>query len=203
MAKTKASKNKIIIAVVVLILVALGLFLVLGKKGTNPLSSKDNTFTSIQDALSKSISLECEFTDESGRMTKSYVKNGAIRADITASNADESGSVILKDKKMYFWNAQGGFMMEVPDVKTDEAGNDTTEDGASQGTDVLKAMEEFKDHCKPAVVSDSLFTPPADVTFTDMSKLIPTGATQTGGEAPQMTQEEINKYMQQYQNPAQ
>ncbi len=202
MAKNKSSKNKIIIAAAAVILLGIVAFFLLSRNKMVNLSpsGSDNAFTSIQDALSKSISLECEFTDESGRITKSYIKNGAVRADFTSQNAEESGSVIMKDKKMYFWNSKGGYTMELPDdVKTDT----TTGETESQGSDILKAMEEFKDKCKPAVVSDSLFTPPTDVTFTDMSKLIPTGASQNGSQTPQMSQEEIQKYMQQYQDTAQ
>lgn len=206
MAKNKNSKNKIIIVVVILILLAVAAFFFLNKNkmaGPN-LAGSNNAITSIQDALTKSISLQCEFTDEGGRKTKSYIKNGAVRADITSGNADESGSTIIKDKTVYFWNSKGGFMMTMPDVKTDDTvkseGSGSEE---SQGADVIKAMEQFKDSCKTAVVSDSLFIPPSDIKFTDMSKMMPTGTTQTGGQAPQMNQEQINQYMQQYQNPSQ
>lgn len=120
--------SKIIIAVVALILIlGVGGFLLVGKskaptqsqttsaQPTQP--TQNNIFTSIKDALSKSISLQCSFTDETGRKITSYIKNGAVRADIVATDPKQSGSVIVaKDKKVYFWNGKQGFVMVMPSV---------------------------------------------------------------------------------------
>lgn len=198
----KAKKSPIIpIIIVIAVLMVLGIagYLLMNKGGVSTMGMKKEggAFSSIKDALSKSVSLECEF-EENGTKTKSYIKNGAIRADMTSANAAESGSMIMKNKKMYFWNQEGGFMMEVPDYKAEDVTDDTSDDGKpNQGGDLLKAMEEYKDKCKASVVSDSLFTPPADVTFTDMSKMMPSGIPQTDANG-QMNEEQVQKYMQQF-----
>ncbi len=184
---------KIVIAVVLVLLLAgaVGVYLMGGKdKMTKDgVMQEGNAFTSIRDALSKSISLECELTDSEGRTTKAYIKNGAIRADMTDPDPNNSGSVIMKDKKIHIWNGKEGFTMELPDDPNamGESGSETT-----QGDQILNDLENYKDSCKPAIVSDSLFTPPTDVTFSDTSKLI------NGGE--NMNEDDIKKMIEQYSN---
>ncbi|QQR64081.1 hypothetical protein IPH70_00920 [Candidatus Roizmanbacteria bacterium] len=174
--------KKVLAVVVVLLLLAAGYFL-MNKSGSNGGSLVTGTqtqpgklsFTSIQDALSRSLSLECTFTDDNGRQTKTYMKAGAVRTDFTGSKAEESGSMILKDKKMYSWNdtTKQGFMMQVPDLKITPTQNSKT--GAGKGTnpsDALAMIEKYKSSCKPGTVADSLFTPPAEIKFTDYSNMM-------------------------------
>lgn len=173
-------QKQIVIIVVVLLLLGVGGFL-LTQKSSNPAlnSNSNNTgsnpFTSIQDALSKSLSLECTFTDDKGRQTKTYIKAGAVRTDFTGATPEESGSMVLKDKKMYSWSngTKEGFMMEVPDVKiTPSQTTTTTSDKTANPADALAMIEKYKDSCKPGTVSDSLFTPPSDIKFTDYSSMM-------------------------------
>lgn len=180
---------KIIIAVVLVLLLAgaVAVYLMGGKDkmSKDGVMQEGNAFTSIRDALSKSISLECELTDSEGRNTKAYIKNGAVRADMTDPDPNNSGSVIMKDKKIYIWNGKEGFMMELPDEPNamSESGSETT-----QGDQILDDLENYKDNCKPAIVSDSLFTPPADVTFSDMQKMM----------EGQMSEDEMKELMEKY-----
>lgn len=186
---------KILIGIVAVLIVGVGAFFLFGKGGMKDSSTNSSSaFTSIKDALSKSLSLECDFTDTDGRLSKVYIKNGAMRGDFTGATADESGSMIVKDKKMYFWNENEGYVMAMPD----EEGMDYDDSSmqANEGSDFLKEIEQYKDNCKPAVVSDSLFTPPSDVAFTDMSKMM--DSMQGVPQGSQMTEEEIQKMMQQY-----
>ncbi len=185
-----------LIIVAVLVLAGVGGYLVMGKKGANPLSSATNSFTSIKDALSKSISLECDYTDETGRKVKSWIKNGAVRADVASSNADESGSTIVKDKKMYFWNAKSAISLTLTDEAQKEVNSQANE--ITKDKEVVNEIEKYKSSCKPAVVSDSLFTPPSNVNFQDMSKLlqVPSGK---GNGVPQVNEQDIQKYIQQAQ----
>lgn len=149
-------------------------------------------FTSIKDALSKSLSLECSFVDERGMQTKVDIKNGAVRAEVTGKTQTESGSVIVKDKKMYFWNKQTGFMMELPDVDPKELAKGTDQ-GSLQAKSMMEAIEKYKDSCKPAVVADSVFTPPAEVKFQDLSKMMKFSSS---APVPSIDPKELQKYMQ-------
>lgn len=203
-------KTPIVIAVILLLLLLGGGYFFLTSKQTSPAtttnqptsgSADNNVFSSIKDALSKSVSLECNFTDEEGRQTKSFVKAGAVRADFTAKNPEESGSVIMKDKKMYFWNKKMGFMMDLSNAQNEAAklptGTQEQNKGFSNEDDVLATLEKYKQSCKPSVVADSLFTPPSDVNFTDYSKMMqpPTGTTQNPGT---MNEQQIKDLMQKY-----
>lgn len=175
------NRNLIIAVVVVIVLAAGGFFLVSNSKKTVAPSSTSgnvqaptsgNAITSIKDALSKSVSLECTYTDEKGTKTVARIKNGAVRADITSSNENESGSVIVKDKKMYFWNKTSVFMMDLSATEVTGTPQNGQSQGQNQEKDLMAGLEKYKDNCKPAVVSDSLFTPPSDVKFQDFSQML-------------------------------
>lgn len=162
---------------------------------TSAPTQNPSAFDSIKDALARSLSLECKFTDDAGRVTASFIKNGAIRSDITSSKASESGSVIIKDKKMYFWNKTSAITMEIPDV--------TVTPGATgnQAQDTLNSLEKYKQYCRAANVSDAIFTPPADVKFQDLSsmlKRVPSGKAVTSAD-----QKKIEEAIKQYTTPTQ
>ncbi len=190
----------VILGIVALLLVGGGAYYFMSNKSgglpsTTSTPSGQTTgsvFSSIKDALSKSLSLECSFTDTEGRQTKSYVKNGAVRADITAPKVEDSGSVIVKDKKIYFWNSKGGFMMEVPET-TPGAGQPSGTGSQAQAGNVLDTMEKYKSSCKPGVVADNLFIPPTTVQFQDFSKMMQPSAPPVGAAVPTI---DYSKYMQ-------
>ncbi|MBI2032852.1 MAG: hypothetical protein HYT10_00060 [Candidatus Levybacteria bacterium] len=208
------SKQGLIIGVVILLLLAgIGGYMFLGKNnpsGSSLQTASDKTtkqeskdaFTSIKDALSKSLSLQCDYTDETGRKTLAYVKSGAIRTDMTGKTSEESGSAIIKDNKMYFWNGKEGMMIEfnmsemmegiTPEAKKSPSSQEKPEN-------VLGDLEKFKKYCKPAVVSDSLFVPPTNVKFTDYSKLMKDATQQMQKNSGNtMDEEQIRKLQKQY-----
>ncbi len=186
--KMKLSPKVLVIAAALIIAVGAGAVFFMGKNpgGESVMQNGENAFTSIRDALSRSISLECEITDSQGRTTKAYIKNGAVRADMEAQNPEDSGSMIMKDKMIYAWNGTQGFTMQIPDEANAMGEYEGQEE--NQGEQLLDDLENYKDNCKPAVVSDSLFTPPSDVTFTDMSKMM----------EGTMNEEELKKMMETY-----
>lgn len=185
---TKSSQitPKIIVGVVVLILLLVGgyFFLMKGKSSMVGLKSTVNGIGSIKDALSGSVSMHCEYTDQ-GKVSKVEIKNGAVRVDYTGQTEQENGSIIVKGKKMYMWNGKQGYVYDVPDdqEKADDKGGSAQ---GSQKDDLIKSLEQYKDACKVSVVSDSLFTPPTDVTFTDVMKM--TNPANSGGSMPSQYQ---------------
>lgn len=188
-------QKKVIIAIIALALIGGGAFFFLQNK---PGSSQSTVVTSIKDALSKSVSLECTYTDGQGRESKSYIKNGAVRSDYKGKTAEETGSAIVTSKKMYMWtDNKEGFMMDIPEVTRAE-GEQSTPKALSQKDDVMADLEKYKESCKAAVVSDSLFTPPSDVKFTDYSQMMKQMPSAGSG----MSEEQVKQYMEQYdQNP--
>ena len=195
MAKSTSKGFPKVIAIIIIVLVASGAaaYFLLGKDKMASVMQSATPFTSIKDALTKSVSLECEYTDPEQRVSKVWIKNGAIRSDMTSPNADDNGSVIMKDKKMWMWNSQGAFMMTIPDVTPAEGESTPT----NQTDEILADLEEYKEDCKPAVVGDDKFTPPADIEFQDMSKMME-GMTVPQGGAEGYSEDEVKKMMEQY-----
>ena len=103
-----------------------------------------------------------------------YNKNGAVRVtSIGGTTENQSSDIIIKDKKMYMWDlkTKQGFVYDIPD---EEGGNNigTEVNEVSQSESYLNMIETYKDSCKVSTVEDSYFTPPTDVKFQDMSKLL-------------------------------
>lgn len=189
-------KNVIIAVVAVAVLGGGAFFFLQSQKSA---TQQNNVVTSIKDALSKSASLECTYTDEEGRQSKTFMKNGAVRSDFTGKTTEDTGSAIITAKKMYMWNAnKEGFMMDIPEV-TPSAESTTETDTNSQNAqkdEIMKDLEQYKESCKAAVVSDSLFTPPSDVKFTDYSQMMQ----QNPGAGSGISEEQMQQYQQYMEN---
>ncbi len=196
--------GKIIAAVVVLVILGVGGYLFMnqnktsqGTEGNSATTGNDgNVFTSIKDALSKSVSLKCEFEEE-GRKTTAYIKNGAIRSDVAGAKVEENASMIFKGDKFYVWteSPKQGFVMTVNPEDMDST-DENVETGDIKG--MMEAMEKYKDSCVPSLPSDSLFTPPTDVSFQDMSRMMEDLMAPTGG---QIDPEQMEELMKKYSNP--
>jgi len=167
----KNKKVLIIVAVVLLALVGGFIFLKSKSSDTGPTGSQSankSIFNSVKDALTQNLTISCEFTDETGTLVKSYIKNGAVRITSTGDTVAKSGEIIMKDKKMYIWDTatKEGF---VYDISREEGTTDTQK---SNSDSYLDMIDKYKDYCKVATVADSFFTPPADVKFQDMTKFL-------------------------------
>lgn len=189
----KRMKPGVVIAIIVglLIIGAGGAYLVMRHTNT-PMQSASKVaptssgmFSSIQDAIARSINLRCDYTYNDIH-TVAYIKNGEIRSDVTSStNPQANGSVIIKvkDKKIYYWNSQGGFVMDMPEMTVTP--NPTTGSTGSSASNTMSDLEKYKESCKSATVADSLFVLPANIAFKDMSQMIhamPTSAMPTGSQ---------------------
>lgn len=183
-------KNVIIIAIVVLILLGGSAAYFLSQNNT---PNEGNVVTSIKDTLSKSASMECNYTEEN-RVTKAYIKNGAVRIEFAGRTKEQSGNIIVVDKKIYAWSPDGkGYTIDVPDV-TPAPG----EQKMSQNDEIMQSLEKYKEYCKNATVSDSLFVPPADIKFEDYSQMMNQIAP-TIGAGSGMTEEQVKEAMEKYQ----
>ncbi|MCL4364575.1 hypothetical protein M1328_05055 [Patescibacteria group bacterium] len=176
--------------VIILVLLGVGGYFYLKSKGMVPkapiamtgTSSAGSVFTSIKDALSKSLSLKCTYKDEKGVETTTYLKNGAIRVVMTNTETNQPNNVIMKDKKMYMWDdaTKAGFVYAVTTPENvspvpTEAISGTAQPekstGDQQQESLLTQINKFKNACKPDVIADSMFAVPTDVKFQDMNAL--------------------------------
>lgn len=200
-------KKFIPVAVFIVLIIVVAYFMYASKNKSTPkqetATPSKNVFSSIQDALAKSLSLQCSYTDEQGRKTTAYIKAGAVRADIIGTDSKQqfnNSSVIVKDKKMYIWDVdkKQGMTMELKENQvTPEVTGAQQPTGEQNQPDVMGSLEKYKNDCKVAVVADSLFVVPTDVKFQDLSKMaVPTVVIPTGG---QVNQQDVQKMMQQYQ----
>lgn len=178
--------NKLIPVVVVLLLLGVGGYLFMSSQKAKPPAIEQKTtattqgttqqggniFTSIQDALSKSISLKCDYPDPNGKGTiTSYIKNGAVRVMSIAMGSQGNGSAIMKDNKMWIWDdvKKTGMMLT---LNKPTGTNPSGVPQQDQREKVLADMEKYKNYCKTEVVADSLFIPPTDVQFTDLQNIM-------------------------------
>lgn len=214
--KSGNSKMVVVAGVVALFLILLGVgAYMLGGNRTNTQTTVQNVaqnnpsptsatiVTSIKDALAKSQSLQCTYTDANGVSTVVYIKSGAIRTDYTGKTAQESGSVIMKDNKMYSWNGKQGMMMtfDISKLESVTPGAQKVTPGQKDPNEVVGNLEQYKESCTPANVADSVFVPPTDIKFTDFSSMMKQG-TQTnpsGTTGGAMTEEQIKQLQKQYQ----
>lgn len=201
------AKKIILGLVIVLLLGALAAWYFISQIASSPDADKNPVVSTMKDALVKSVSLTCEYTDEQGHQSKTYVKNGVIRSDSTGASAQDAASVIVNNKKMYLWNpsTKQGFTMTIP-----EEGQMPTQglppQAMMQAEDVVSGLEQNKDACKPSMVGDDLFTPPSDVKFSDYSDMMqqaPQNSQGKPGQNGQMTEEEMKQYLEQYQKQQQ
>lgn len=174
MKSKNSNKNPLAIILIALVLLGGGYYFLSQKKTDVPNlpgGGETGTFSSIKDALSRSVSLECVYSDELGAKTTTYIKNGAIRINSEGGEGVEPGSAIVKDNKMYTWSdvTKEGFVIEMEDADTDETIGGPTSQG-DKGA-FINAIEQYRDNCKVTSVSDSHFTPPADIEFKDIASM--------------------------------
>lgn len=209
----------ILAVIIILILAGIGGYMIFGNKSiqkqvasdttstvSSPSPTSGNVISSIKEALAGSQSLQCDFTDEDGRKTTSYMKSGAIRTEFIALDPKQSGSMIMKDKKIYFWNGKTGTIMTfdittIAENITPQTPKTSPVTNTNQKPeDLVASLEKYKESCKPATVDDALFSPPADVKFTDLSAMIKTGSqTIPSGAIPSVSEEQIKALQQKYQ----
>lgn len=169
--------KKIVLIIAFVVIVVLGLFLFRNNKtGQNKFLNSDKSdktvISSIKDALSKDLTLTCEFKDDnSGKIIKSFIKNGAVRITTDDVNS-QSGEIIIKSNKMYMWDkkTKTGFVYDIPNEDSDKVG--MTGQEINQTENYLNMIDKYKDSCKAGIVEDSYFSEPSDVNFQDMSKMI-------------------------------
>lgn len=164
-------KKNLIAIVFAAALILIAVFLYLNQapasqdSSSNQAASKESVFTSIKDAMSKSLSLKCEY--EAGEIkTIAYVKGNKVRVESRSDNEEiKNSNVIVKDNNVWMWTEgeDKGLLIELKDeeMESQEVGLPTD----TNQQEIIEDLEAYKDRCETAVVSDSLFTPPSDVEF--------------------------------------
>jgi hypothetical protein len=122
---------------------------------------------SIKDAFDRSITLRCDYTDEDGEKTVTYIKNKRIYFESEPKplvTQDEDTAVIkglAKDDKMYIWSdgSTKGLMFDFKNPTGDS--QPKMGDKEIRGTqDIIDKLEEDKSNCRSESIPDSKFDLP-------------------------------------------
>lgn len=127
-----------------------------------------NIFTSIADAVQRSIPIKCEYTTEKGEKAVTYIKGKKVYIEGVDEATKDTRSLITDDK-IYFWSVskKQGMTIDIP-----KAGDDSSKSKVSMGQtsvrssqDVVNELQKNQNKCSPAVIADSVFDVPTDVKF--------------------------------------
>lgn len=173
-------KVLVAIAIVALLLIGIGAYLMSQKKSATTTSNTPNTQVTqtppkdttpdFVKAMQGTGSVKCTYTN-SDITTTTYIKDGKVRAESVVKGVTNNS--IMVNKVVYLWmnNAKTGYMIDTSAVTTT-----VTPPAGGQNyksIDSLKSeLETYKPQCSTETIADSLFDKPAGVTFTDMSKLM-------------------------------
>ncbi len=185
----KNNRLIIVAAVVIVFLLAGGaVYLKLSKTAVNPQNQTANAsptpkptqagkspMKSLIDLLSQNQSLHCTFnnTTANGGVYQGtiYVANGNMRGNFstTENNKETFANVIRKENETYVWtnNSKTGFKMT---VSIQDLSNNT------QANQYVNSSEKINYSCFPWTVDNSMFIPPANIQFTDVTSLMPHGS---------------------------
>lgn len=171
------NKTLFIVIIVGVFLAAIGGYVYLGKRGGDSVTESDNNQTTAMDSLRNLMaagsSLQCTFVDaEANSEGTIKVSGGQMRGDFTVTGEDKSivSHMITDSEKMYIWSDElpgQGFIYTIPDVQGEEGS--PAPSAEFNAPDVDKKLD-YK--CSPWAVDSSVFTPPSEVKFSDISTMM-------------------------------
>jgi len=185
-------KNKAMIAVVVIVLAAVGGYFLFSKGKTAPESINEiaSGAKSLKELLASGVPQKCTFQsfDDSGKTEgTSFAAGGKVRADITntISGKSTTSHMISDNKTSYIWQdgEKTGFKMTVTEADTAATSVPAPGDNSVASESDLNQKADYK--CSAWVPDDSLFTPPLDVKFTDFSQTLNSSPGTNGSENSQ------------------
>ena len=176
-------QKQLVVAAVVVILLVLGLggFFLFSKQSPSSLNQTNNTTSgtektameSLADLIKGGSNLTCEFNsqaDENGYASKGtiYIASGNMRGDFinTIDGKTTNMSMIRNGNDNYIWGdeIETGIKMT---LSQEDLVAETNE--ASKYIDLNKKLDY---NCNPWGVDQSKFTPPSNIKFTDLSKMM-------------------------------
>lgn len=186
--------NKKILGIVVIILVVVlgGAAFIMSKNSSKtPVSTQatqnenptaSNNQKSLKDLIASGQAQKCTFKDKSESVDvegTTYIDNGKMRGDFNSAVGGKSIAMhmIVSDKTSYTWmdGQTTGFKMEFDPEKM--AAPTGTQQG-QQSVDVNKLIDY---NCSGWSVDSSVFTPPANIKFSEMGgMMVPSGVVPTG-----------------------
>jgi len=129
---------------------------------------KSSKFKTISAAMSAGIPYKCTYSDD-GVTSEMIVKGQKFKSE---TKMKEGTTYTISDsKKMYIWSdmQEDGIVYDLDEMK--KIGDAQTYPGAQkqQTTDIDK---EYDMDCSVTIATDSMFVPPSNVNFQDMSQIL-------------------------------
>ncbi len=135
---------------------------------TTPTPPQDTKFKTIKEAMDKALSLQCPYVDATGKKVVAYVKDRKIRIDSNdpADTTNKNTHMLFKYSQAWIWNTdtREGVVVNLESLEAGKQfrmGKTTIKSAA----DVLNVLESKVRACQYAVVADTIFDIPANVTF--------------------------------------
>lgn len=174
--------NKKMILIIAAVLFLLGglYYFFIYSKGAGPLGpgqAGNGGPKSLKDLLTSGVAQKCEFstTDDSGTSEGvTYISGGKMRGDFSSTYSGKKtlSHMIVDGKTNYIWTdgEKTGFKTTIEDDDSSDipATDPATGQFSTQGAD-LDQKADYK--CSAWVVDGSYFTPPSNVTFSDLSEM--------------------------------
>ena len=181
--------NKKVLAAIVLLLIALGAYFGYTKfmGGKTPGGSSESGPKSLKELLTAGAAQKCTYstTIESGSSEGiTYVSGGKVRGDFTTTTSGKSivSHMISDGKTSYIWTEgeKNGYKMTVEEQAETDTKTDYSDTSVSSNTNAnLDEKLDYK--CSAWIADSSVFTPPANVTFTDFSQMFKASAAPSQG----------------------
>lgn len=105
-------------------------------------------------------------SEQSGQTITIYMKGSKMRMDTVP--ADAHG--IYTEDMMYTWQAKQGSVMKLEDIKALSEGAEQYKPKSQ--SEIIENAQKVNSKCEAYDVSESLFTPPADVQFQDLTEMM-------------------------------
>ena len=130
--------------------------------------SDDGILTDVKALFKSGLAAKCEMTTPEGTATM-YISGKNQRID---SESDGRESHMISDGTwMHAWSKEGGVKMNLEKLKAagDAMGGNT---GNTQTPEDFATAPGVDVKCRPTAVAGSMFVPPSDVKFTDLSAMM-------------------------------
>ncbi|MBI5390689.1 hypothetical protein HZB02_04315 [Candidatus Woesearchaeota archaeon] len=149
---------------------------------TPPTNPVEQAVTNLQTALNANVPYYCKATVQGGQ-AEMWVKNGKVKSDVlvTANNAQIKASSLFVDNTVYTWQGAKGFKVDMDEIKKlQQQYPSLPKNNIPQGkTDYAQSAADVR--CTVAVIPDSTFAVPSDVTFEDLAATLNAAMSQLQG----------------------
>lgn len=128
-----------------------------------------SSFDSLNEAVSKWISLKCLYTDTDKSVTNLYIKWDSVFIEWASENKQWNVSGIIKWDTMYMWDQSSGFKLNLSTSPKDSI--KIWSQSIKSEQDLLDIVNSQKDNCTQEEIEDSKFEIPSNIEFKELKDI--------------------------------